>query len=245
MFDVSDLPTPPWKPAGRAKQPAKVPLSLDRIVEAALAIVDAEGTEAVTMRRVAGDLGTGAASLYAYVSSREDLLRLVHERVISTLEFPDFADLPWADGVREFTDRVYEIYAAHSDISLYGYADVPTHPTALRGAEGLLSAMLRDGVPVQVAAWSLDRLSMYVAADAYEGWLMRKRFGGATQAEAEQRGREFFDQVGGFFASLPPDVYPTIVGNVDALMSGEGQDRFRFGVDMFVAGIRSTIPDAD
>src|ERR1700693_861499 len=47
------------------------------ITRAALRIADAEGLEAVTMRRVAAELGTGAASLYRYVQTREDLLDLM------------------------------------------------------------------------------------------------------------------------------------------------------------------------
>jgi hypothetical protein len=45
----------------------------------------------------------------------------------------------------------------------------------------------------------------------------------------------------GYFASLPADRFPNIVGNVAARMEGGGEDRFRFGLDMFIAGIASTI----
>ena len=68
----------PMNPAGRHRstrdRPAKAPLSEDAVVDAALAILQSDGLEAVTMRRVAAALDTGAASLYVYVSGREGLL---------------------------------------------------------------------------------------------------------------------------------------------------------------------------
>jgi len=70
---VADGP-PPMNPPVRHRstrdRPAKAPLSEDAVVDAALAILESEGLEAVTMRRVAAALDTGAASLYIYVSGR-------------------------------------------------------------------------------------------------------------------------------------------------------------------------------
>ena len=65
-------------------RPAKAPLSEEAIVDAALAILKSEGLEAVTMRRVAAALDTGAASLYVYVSGREGLLQAMLDRVTAS-----------------------------------------------------------------------------------------------------------------------------------------------------------------
>ncbi len=72
-------------------RPAKAPLSEEAVVDAALAILKSEGLEAVTMRRVAAALDTGAASLYVYVSGREGLLQAMQDRVTASikLESPD------------------------------------------------------------------------------------------------------------------------------------------------------------
>ena len=70
-------------------RPAKAPLSVGAIVDAALAILQSEGLEAVTMRRVAAALDTGAASLYVYVSSREGLQLAMLDRVATGWKYPD------------------------------------------------------------------------------------------------------------------------------------------------------------
>ena len=67
------LLAPPWhKP--KARRPAKEPLTADRIVAAAIEILDRDGLDAVTTRGVADALGTGSASLYAHVASRDELI---------------------------------------------------------------------------------------------------------------------------------------------------------------------------
>src|SRR5271155_1475467 len=73
------------RPRSTRDRPAKAPLSENAIVDAALAITRTEGLDAVTMRRVAAELDTGAASLYVYVRNRDELLRAMMDRVASTV----------------------------------------------------------------------------------------------------------------------------------------------------------------
>src|SRR5690606_28095546 len=76
MSSAAELPTPPWRKPRRGGRTRR-PLSRDLIVETAQAVVRAEGLDAVSMRRVAQELGTGPASLYAHVSDKDELLELV------------------------------------------------------------------------------------------------------------------------------------------------------------------------
>ena len=81
---------------GRPGARAAAPLSLDAIVDVALRIVDEEGTEAVSMRRVAAEFDTGPASLYAYVANKDELLRLVLDRIIDEIAVRRPGDLAGA-----------------------------------------------------------------------------------------------------------------------------------------------------
>ena len=74
------VPAAPWTER-RPEPRQRVAISRDRIAEIALKIIDTEGTEAVSMRRIASELGTGAASLYAYVSGKDEVLRLANDSV--------------------------------------------------------------------------------------------------------------------------------------------------------------------
>ena len=61
-------------------RPAKAPLSREAVIDAGLGVLRAEGIEGVTMRRVATELDTGAASLYVYVANRQDLLNQMFDK---------------------------------------------------------------------------------------------------------------------------------------------------------------------
>ena len=73
-----EIPPPPWQrlPDRQARR-RKEPISRDAIVAAAVQLLDREGLAALSMRRLAEELGTGAASLYRYVDTREDLIDLM------------------------------------------------------------------------------------------------------------------------------------------------------------------------
>src|SRR5271169_6425445 len=107
-------------------RPAKAPLSVEAVVDAALAILKSDGLEAVTMRRVAAALDTGAASLYVYVSGREALLAAMLDRVTATIEL-EAPDPPrWRAQLHSLLARMYRALIAHPGIAAMTLAESPT-----------------------------------------------------------------------------------------------------------------------
>src|SRR5580700_981718 len=104
-------------------RPAKSPLSEEAVVDTALAILKSDGADAVTMRRVAAALDTGAASLYVYVSGREGLIQAMLDRVTATIEL----DLPdpsqWRAQLHSLLERLYQALVAHPGIAAMTLAD--------------------------------------------------------------------------------------------------------------------------
>src|SRR5688572_1235709 len=82
----------------RGSQPA---LNRQQIVRAAIEIADAEGFEAVTMRRIASDLGVGTMSLYWHVPNKENLLELMRDELIGEVEMPDPPTGDWRADLRQ------------------------------------------------------------------------------------------------------------------------------------------------
>lgn len=221
-------------------------LGLDAIVDVALRIVDREGVEAVSMRRVAAEFDTGPASLYAYVANKDELLRLVLGRVIDAVELPEDSD-DWQQVVRAWAHNARAELVRHNDLARLTFAHVPTGQKMLDAVELVLGAMIRGGVPAQVAAWALDITSLYVAADAYEGWLLGQRFADDSGRDPEELGREHFEQQLQELADVPPERYPYVTGNLAALTAGGSEERFQFGIDMLIAGFAAQAhgPGAD
>ena len=203
-------------------------LGVAAIVDVALRLVDREGVDAVTMRRVAAEFDTGPASLYAHVANRDELLRKVLDKITEDVVVPEGDD--WQDVVRRWAHNVRDVMAAHNDIAKLTFAHVPTGPNLLQTVESLLAVMIRGGVPPKVATWSLDVLSLYVSAQVYEGWLSAKRFGDQEHVD------EYFAGVHDFFGDSDPADFPYVHENLDVLTSGDEAERFAFGVDMLIAG---------
>lgn len=81
--------TPIWlRPVVESTTGRPAEWSREQIVGAGVSVADAEGLAAVTMRRVASELGTGAASLYRHVSTRDDLVDLMVDRALGDLAPP-------------------------------------------------------------------------------------------------------------------------------------------------------------
>lgn len=231
--EASAVPVPPWRTPPKAVN-VRQPLSQERIVQTGLQLLDAEGLDGVSMRRVAQELGTGPASLYAHVSGKEELLDLIFDRVLGEVELPDEPDPQrWIEQVRQIAVSAHRVMCAHADIARVALANVPVGPNALRIAEKQLQIMRAGGVPAQVAAWMIDRLSLYIVADAYEGSLLRVR----SREGGEQALAEYFGRIEAYYRSLPPDRFPAFTAHVEELMSGKDEERFEFGLDILLAGL--------
>jgi AcrR family transcriptional regulator len=231
-----EIPTPPWRKK-RSSGPAKQPLSQDLIVDTAIRILDAEGLDAVSMRRVAQELKTGPASLYAHVSNKEELLELVHDRIVGEIPQVDADPERWQEQVKELMRAAQQVYASHRDIARASIAMIPTGPNALRVAENQLAIMRAGGVPDGVAALAVDTLGLYLEANSIEDSLYMSKLEEGVSPQEFFEG--YIDQVRKYFSSLPVERFPNIVGMVDHLTTSGGEERFEFGLDIIVRGIAS------
>lgn len=127
---------------GIVKKPRRGPkgeLSIPQIVEAAIAIADKDGLSAVSMSRVAQSLGFTTMSLYRYVTSKDDLIKLMQDAICDIPIPPERSDVGWRDEMREYvreTVRVFREHPWYADITI---DSIPLTPNTLR----LLDWMLR------------------------------------------------------------------------------------------------------
>jgi AcrR family transcriptional regulator len=212
-------------------RPAKAPLSVEAIVDAALAILKTEGLEAVTMRRVAAALDTGAASLYVYVSSREGLQLAMLDRVTAevTLETPDPSR--WRDQLHGLLSRMHATLVAYPGIAAMTLAYPPMTDAVLTVAENLLGILLAGAIDVQDAAWACDLLVLLVTGVASEDDVRRVR------GDTKDGHRAQIDELHKTFAGMAPERFPLLVAHAAQMVAGDSDERFRFAVDVVVDGI--------
>ncbi|MFD0331153.1 TetR/AcrR family transcriptional regulator [Streptacidiphilus monticola] len=203
------------------------------MVEAALTVIDTEGMDALNMRRVAQELGTGAASLYAHVSNKDELIALVMERVAAALPRPEPEPGRWREQLTEFLIASRDNLAAHGDLARAALtANIPTTPAMLDSAETVLRLLRAGGFDDQVIAYAVDLLALYVVATAYEQGLRTSPWR-QEQGDAEA----YIAGIRSFFSSLPPDRYPLVVALAPQLTRAEGDERFQFGLDVILDGL--------
>ncbi|MGH3448599.1 MAG: TetR/AcrR family transcriptional regulator, partial [Nocardioidaceae bacterium] len=204
------------------------PLSIERIVDTAFEVMASDGYEALTMRRLASQLGTGPASLYAHIDGKRDLDQLIVGRVSAQVQMPDPDPARWQEQVKKSLRDIRAVMARHPGVARAAMANVPTGEESLGTAEGLMAILRAGGVAEQVAAWACDLLPLYVTAVAFEESLYRVN---------GMEGQEEVGRLHAYFAALPADRFPHLVASAVALTTGGGDERFEFGLSVLVAGI--------
>jgi AcrR family transcriptional regulator len=219
---------PTARPRSTRDRPAKPPLSEDLIVETALKVLRAEGLDAVTMRRVATELDTGPASLYVYIGGRDELRREMLDRVAGSVPIEEPDPDRWREQLHRLLTGVLRAMEAHPGIATVAVGDPPTSERTLLVADYMMGLLLAGGITPQDAAWACDILPLITTASAMETVVHTGR--GHTEAATVER----LDAVWG---ALDPDRFPNIVKYGDELISGSGDDRFTFAVDVFLDGL--------
>jgi AcrR family transcriptional regulator len=234
---------PPWPTtwgASEPRTPKRRTLSREGIVETALAIVDAEGLDALSMRRVSQELNTGPASLYAHVGSKEQLIDLLLDRVAADVVLPVPDPERWREQVKDFLTRSKNNLVAHNDLAkAHLVANIPMLPHQLDTAEALIALLKAGGLPDQVVAYATDLLALYVVSSAYEE---SQRSGPGA---APEQARAYMDNVRAYFASLPPERYPTLLTMIGPMTRTVGDERWEFGLDALLAGIEHVAARTD
>jgi TetR/AcrR family tetracycline transcriptional repressor len=248
------IPPPPWarEQSPRRARSDKPALSREAIVEAAIHIIDAEGYDAVSMRRLAQEFGTGAASLYAYVANKDELMDLVVDHVMGEAELRATEPSPdvelWLEQVKDAIRGTYEMLTSHRDLARAFLGRIPFGPNGLRQVEGLLNLMRAHGLPDYIAAFAGDLFGQYAVGSAIEDYMWRERHPDSTPESVAQA----MGEIGDYLASLPKVQFPNLTEMARLLVgepadSGDGEltdhsDRFELGLDILVRGIATFLP---
>jgi AcrR family transcriptional regulator len=209
----------------RRERPAKPALTRQGIIDAALAIMRHEGLNRVTMRRIAGALDTGPASLYVYVRDTEDL----HAQILDVLLAPVAAappgEGPWRDRLKTVLTEYTRLLFNHPEMARMALSTQPSGPNYLALVDTILGLLREGGVPDRQAAWAVDLLLLVMTAEAAEH---TARDSARTVAERSALTAEI--------ASADPGRYPNVSRLHDELLSGTGAGRLGWAMDVLIAG---------
>lgn len=228
---------------GEAETPVRERLTRERIVEAALRIMDEEGLDAVSMRRVAREVGVEAMSLYHHVRDKEDLLDGVCALVMRDFRFPD-EDRPWIEVARDGAREWRRVLRDHPNvIALWADRQRPmTDLESLMPMEFALRVIGRAGIDEREGVLVFNVLGGYIM-----GVVMMEV--GAMFSAGTARGGKAVDlnavhsklPDGAFAQFLPPERLPCIIAALPHLAECDPDEQFEFGLDLLLAGIQARV----
>ena len=217
-------------PISRRERPAKPALTRPGIVDAAMQVLRAEGLERVTMRRLAQELDTGAASLYVYVRNTADLHAYLLDALLDGLDLsPVTARGNWRSRLVTVLWSYTVVLTEYPGLAQSALVTRPSGPGYLRLLDGLL-ALLRKNVPTDRAGWAVDLLLHFATSTAAEQGTRNRMLGAGEEEE----------DLALAIAAAPADTYPNIAAFGPDLLSGEGADRMRWGIQVLIDGILHT-----
>jgi AcrR family transcriptional regulator len=227
------------QPATAPAQPTrrKAPITVARITDAALEVVATEGYDALTMRSVSGVLNTGPASLYAHVVNKADIDELIIGRLCAQLVLPEPDPATWREQILDVCAQIRDQYLKYPGISRAALAMVSTNLDVLRVNEGMLAILLAGGIEPQTAAWTIDALSLYVAAYAMERSLAAQR-----QSRHDDEWVVGRDELVRRFTALPAAQFPQTRRYAAELTSGTGHERFEFTLGLIIDNLTERRP---
>jgi AcrR family transcriptional regulator len=208
---------------------ARSPLTRARIIDAALHVMDTEGLEAVSMRRVAREVGVEAMSLYNHVRDKEDLLDGMVEQIMGA--FPDLdepADGDWLAYGREIARGWRAMLKSHPGaIQLFAERKAPLHtPDALRPTDRALGALMHIGLSERDAVQAFHAIGGYIF-----GYVMM------------ETGQLFGDDMSHELPLAVGAQLPNLALCSPFLHDCDFDEQFEFGLDLMLHGLRSRIGD--
>ena len=201
-------------------------LTRERIIETAMRIMDAEGLEAVTMRRVGRDLGVEAMSLYNHVEDKDDILGGVIETVMSEFAFPAHSD-DWTESARQAARAWRDLLKAHPNVMiLMSHERRPIKAAAsLRPMDHALGILAQLGLGAEETVRAFRAFGGYI-----QGFVLAE--------VANLFGGDQPDQVHSAMpASVPVDELPNVVAHMPYLFHCDFDAEFEYGLDLMLLGL--------
>jgi len=218
---------------GRTATPSKqrTPLTRERITQAALHIMDTEGLEAVSMRRVAREVGVEAMSLYNHVHDKDDLLNGVVEQIMREFPFPDDGPVKdWLEAGRDVARGWRSLLRAHpSAIQLFAERKTPiATEDGLRPMDVALTALRNAGLSERDAVQAFHTIGGYIF-----GYVMM------------ETGRLFGDPADAHeFPEVSAERLPSVAACAPFLANCDFDEQFEFGLDLMIEGLRAKLEAA-
>ncbi len=201
------------------------PLSRERVLRAAVAVADASGIGALTMRRLGQELGVEAMSIYKHVANKDEILGGIAELVVSEIHLPSAGE-DWRDAMRRRSISARAVFARHPWATSLVQSRTNPGPAVLRYMDAAIGSLRGGGFSVAAAAHALALVDSYVYGFA----LQEMSLPFETKEELSQVTGDILDE-------MPGDEFPHLAEMAVEHILRPGYDfadEFEFGLDLIL-----------
>jgi AcrR family transcriptional regulator len=214
------------EPIPQIPQIPQLGLSRERVLDAALRMADREGIEALSMRKLAQELGVKAMSLYNHVTNKDDILDAIVDIVISEIEVPDLG-LDWKTAMRQRAISAHAVLLRHPWMTTTMVSRVNKGAAMLRYVDATLGCLHEAGFSLEMADYAWNAIDNHI----YGFTLQELNF----PFEA----REYGEKAKNYISLIPCDRYPYLNQLAQNVMEGRynGIYDFEFGLALILDGL--------
>src|SRR5918996_5778359 len=211
-----------------ASQPRpRDPLSRERVLEAAIALADERGIDALTMRRLAQELGVEAMTLYYYVRNKDDILNGIVDRVVSEFALPTPGD-EWKVALRATAISAYRVMLEHRWAPALVLSGSGVSQARMRHMDAILGTLRRAGFTAEMTDHAYHALDSHIMGFAL--WVVGLNLG--TDEELAALAASFLEEI------RQADM-PHLIEHVEQHMKPRDpadKSEFEFGLDLILDG---------
>lgn len=211
--------------------PARRPMSRKRVLDAAIKLADREGIESLSMRKLAGELGVEAMTLYHYVANKDEILDGIVDMVVGEMELP-LADAGWKAAVRHTSMSAHEVLRAHPWAASLLLSPTRVSQARLRYMNALLGTLRNAGFSAEMTDHAYHVLDSHVMG--FTLWVVGMNL---HESDLEEMATDFL-------ASMPRDELPHLAEHVEQHLRPSDPDDegdFAFGLDLILDGLERTL----
>ena len=205
-------------------------LSKATVTDRALKLADADGLEALTIRKLAQDLGVTPMALYWHFRSKEDLLEGVAEQIWSEIDVPVDPSVPWPDQLQGGLESLIGVLRAHPAAPQLLLEHEKRNEAALRATEAALEILRSAGFDAQHAS-EIARSTLWTGI-----MLVMSESGYHPELSQDERA-EWQRRSQIELAMLPAAKYPRLVECAAPMADCDPEFHYRLGVELFIAGV--------
>jgi AcrR family transcriptional regulator len=206
-------------------------LSKERIVEAAIEILDTEGESALTFRALTARLATGAGAIYWHVANKNDLLAAATDDVVARVMTGVVGNAEPRDAIRAIALGVFDAIDAHPWVG--AQLSREPWPAILQIFEGIGGQIQALGVPERAQFDSASALANFILGVAGQNAAKARLLPRETDRSA------FLATVAARWTQRDPADYPFVHQVATELREHDDREQFLAGIDLFLAGIET------